>query len=74
MLRRLWKGWRVIAQKIGDFQARLILGLLYLLLVGPIALLRRLAVDPLGTRPTPGPSYWRSRPPGNATLDAARRQ
>ena len=72
--RRAWERWKVIAQKIGDFQARLILGLLYFGLVGPIALLRRLAADPLGLRRERRGSYWISRPVADVTIDVARRQ
>ncbi len=72
--RRAWERWKVIAQKIGDFQARLILGVLYLGLVGPVALLRRLAADPLGLRLERRGSYWISRPVGDVTIDLARRQ
>ncbi len=74
MLRKAWEGWKVIAQKIGDFQARLILGLLSLLLLGPIALVRRLVADPLGLRREPRQSYWIPRPTADGLLDAARKQ
>ncbi len=72
--RRAWERWKVIAQKIGDFQARWILGLLYLGLVGPVALLRRLAADPLGLRREWRGSYWISRPAADLTIDVAQRQ
>jgi hypothetical protein len=73
--RRLWEGWKAIAHAIGTFQARWILAFLYLVLVGPVALIRRLGgADPLGVRPGPGTTYWRPRPPETPSLDAARRQ
>ncbi len=74
MLRMLWEAWKVLAHKIGDFQARLILGLLYFLLVGPIALVRRMVADPLGLRRKARDSYWSPRPPTDGSLEAAQRQ
>ncbi len=72
--RRIWERWKVIAHAIGTFQARLILSVLYLVILPPFALIRRLGADPLGRRPTSGPTYWRLRPPDGPTLDAARKQ
>ena len=46
---RLWKGWKSVAHKIGNFQARLILILFYFLILAPFALIIR-KVDPLGMR------------------------
>lgn len=74
LARRAWERWKVIAQRIGDVQARVILGLLYFLLVGPVALVRRIVADPLGLRRHAGPSYWTARPPADSTIEAARRQ
>ena len=54
-MRRLWQGWKLIAEKVGVFQAKVILRLLYLRLLGPIALARMLVCDRLGLR--------RKRPP-----------
>ena len=74
MLRKVWERWKVIAHAIGTFQARLVLGTLYLFVVGPVALVRRLVADPLGLRRTPRPTYWVPRPAPADSLDAARRQ
>ena len=74
MLRKLWEHWKVIAEKIGNFQARLILGLLYCVILGPVAVVRRLVADPLGLRRSARATYWIPRPPTDATLEHARRQ
>ena len=74
VLRKIWERWKVIAEKIGTFQAKIILGLLYFLFVGPVALARRFVADPLGLRPRARSTYWNPRPPAPATLEAARRQ
>ena len=45
--RRLWEGWKKIAQIIGDFNARVILTLFYFILLCPFALMLKLFTDPL---------------------------
>ncbi len=72
--RRIWERWKVIAHVIGTFQARLILSVLYLVILPPFALIRRLGGDRLGRRPTSDPTYWRARPADAPTLEAARKQ
>ena len=74
MLRRLWEGWKVVAHAIGTVQARIILSVLYILVVGPVAIVRRIVADPLELRPRPRPSHWIVRPPSDASLEAARKQ
>lgn len=46
---RIWNGWKSVAHKIGNFQARLILILFYFLILAPFALIIKKA-DPLGIR------------------------
>jgi hypothetical protein len=74
MLRKIWEHWKVIAEKIGSVQARLILSLLYCVILGPVALVRRVVADPLGLRWGAGQTYWIPRPTAEVTLDSARRQ
>ena len=47
IFRRLWEGWKKIARKIGDFNARFILTIFYFILLSPFALLMKLFTDPL---------------------------
>jgi hypothetical protein len=49
--RRLLEGWKRVARKIGDFQARFLLTLFYFFIVGPFALVIRWWADPLGIKP-----------------------
>jgi hypothetical protein len=74
MLRRLWERWKAIAHAIGTVQARIVLSLLYFLVLGPMALVRRLLADPLDLRPRARPSHWTPRPPADVSLGRARRQ
>jgi len=45
--KRLWEGWKKIARKIGDFNARVILTVFYFILLCPFALMLKLFTDPL---------------------------
>lgn len=74
MLGRLWAKWKVLAQKIGDFQARVILTLLYFVILGPMAILFKVFRDPLGLRPPAGPSIWVAKPAHEDSLEMAKRQ
>jgi len=49
--RRLWRAWRRIGRKIGDFQARALLTVVYFTVVAPFALAVRWAADPLAVKP-----------------------
>ncbi|MBI1739038.1 MAG: hypothetical protein HYR58_07300 [Acidobacteria bacterium] len=73
MLKRLWERWKKIAHAIGNFQARLLLTLLYAVLVLPFGLIVRLFADPLRIRRLP--SQWLSRNDDDSapTLDWATR-
>jgi hypothetical protein len=63
--------WKRFARRMGNFQARLLLGAMYFLLVTPFALAGRFSADPLAA--PDGGSRWRARPPVPPTLDHARR-
>jgi len=68
----LWQGWVKVAKKIGDFQARLILSVFYLLVIIPIGLIARLFADPLGLKKNR--ATWESKPSSTPRLEDARRQ
>ena len=74
LLRRAWEGWKRFAFWLGDKQATLIYSLLYFLMLGPVALVRRLVSDPLLVRGRHSPTFWRPRTQTPPTLAEARRQ
>jgi hypothetical protein len=47
MLKKIWEGWKKIAKKIGEFNARVILTIFYFVLLAPLALVVRRS-DPMG--------------------------
>jgi hypothetical protein len=59
-LSRFWEGWKRVARKIGDVQARIILTVFYIFIVGPFALVIRCFGDPLAIK-RGAPKGWRQR-------------
>ena len=72
-LSRGWAAWKRFARLIGEFNGRVLLTLLYVVLIVPSGLVLRLLADPLRRRRPQG-SNWTPRSPVPATLDEARRQ
>jgi hypothetical protein len=69
----VWEVWKRFARRLADFQGRVLLTFLYIVLIVPVGLVLRLVADPLRRR-QPQTSNWTPRPPAPATLDEARRQ
>ena len=72
MLRRLWEGWKCVSRAIGNFQARVLLTIFYVVLVAPIGLLVRLFADPLRIRRPC--ERWLEKDADETNMVAARRQ
>ncbi len=72
LLKRAWEGWKKIAHKIGNFQARVLLTVFYGVLVLPFGLAARFFSDPLRIKKTP--TEWLDHPDEAYDLDWARRQ
>jgi hypothetical protein len=72
MWKRLWEGWKRLAHRIGNFQARVLLTLLYAILVFPFGVVVRLLADPLRIKHRP--EAWLAHPESPATLEWSRRQ
>ena len=73
-LRALWEAWKLVAHAIGSFQARVVFSILYVVVLGPVAVVLRLVADPLRHRHPPV-SNWRARASeAGDPWDGARRQ
>lgn len=72
MLKRLWEGWKVVAHKIGNFQARVLLTIFYAVLILPFGVAARLFTDPLRIKQRP--TQWLDHPDEPTDLQWARRQ
>ena len=74
MFKALWRGWQVVARKIGYVQSQIVLTLVYFVVIAPFALAVRLCSDPLQLR---GASSWHWLPQTRQApvdLDALRQQ
>ncbi len=74
VLRNIGHGWKRIAKRVGNFQARMLLSLFYFLLLAPFALMFRLT-SKIGTGGARSAGNWlpKSDPEGQP-LDRARTQ
>jgi hypothetical protein len=73
-LRALWEAWKVVAHAIGKIQARLVFSILYVVLLGPVALVLRLLADPLRHRHPPNSNWQERAAPTDDAWVGARRQ
>jgi hypothetical protein len=51
ILRSLWEGWKRVAKRLGDLQARILLIIFYFLALGPFAIAVRWWSDPMAIKP-----------------------
>jgi hypothetical protein len=72
LYKRAWQGWKDLAHKIGNFQARVILSIFYAVLVLPFGLAARLFSDPLRIKKKP--EQWLDHPNEAYDLEWARKQ
>jgi hypothetical protein len=72
MLKRAWQAWKVLAKKIGNFQARVILTVFYGILILPFGLAVRLFSDPLRIKKLP--TQWLDHPEEACDMQWAKRQ
>ena len=71
-LKRLWAGWKKTAHAIANFQARILLTVIYAVLVLPFGLMVRWFSDSLHTKKRP--TGWLEHSPVARNLEQARRQ
>jgi hypothetical protein len=72
--RRLWEGWKRIARKIGDFQARALMTLFYFVILAPVAMILRWRTDPLAIKAGTPRGWTAMKASDVAPLEHARRQ
>ena len=71
MLKRAWQAWKELAHKIGNFQARVLLTIFYVLLL-PFGLATRLFNDSLRIKRPP--QQWLEHPNDAYDIQWARKQ
>lgn len=70
LLGQFWRGWQRAARRLGAWQSRIVLTILYVVLIGPLTLIVR-RKDPLGLR---GRLSWQPYRGRSADLPATRSQ
>jgi hypothetical protein len=71
-LKNFWAAWTRLAKKIGNFQARVILTIMYVVILLPFGLMVRLFSDPLRIKNRP--TAWLDHPDEVMDLQWAKRQ
>ena len=74
VLRKAWGRWKLIARVIGNFQARVLLTVFYLVVTPPFAFIVKIFRDPLALRPPAGGTFWTLRPVADSAEAGGRRQ
>ncbi|MEW6040569.1 MAG: hypothetical protein AB1633_03515 [Elusimicrobiota bacterium] len=72
-LRKLFNRWKVVLEKIGNFQARLILTIIYFTVVLPYGIIIRIFFDPLRIKKMTG-SNWLPKKLQKIDLESLRKQ
>ena len=73
-LKRLWQGWKGFSTRLGAFQTRVLLSLVFFILGSPFILFARVLGDPLHLRTRGSESYWLSRAKPVSGLEQFRKQ
>lgn len=71
-LKKAWAVWKRIAHKIGDFQARVLLTVIYAVVILPFGLAMSLFSDPLNIKKRP--EHWFDHIQDTINLERARHQ
>ena len=74
MLRHLWQEWLVLARHIGNFQARVLITLVYFTLILPFGLAVALFGDTLRMKRGAAGHGWLARATRDLDMERARRQ
>lgn len=70
----LWSRWKVLAQKIGTFQSKILFSLFYFLVMPPFAVIVKLFSDPLGLKKSSSAKWHPKEARQNDFLKESRRQ
>ena len=74
MLRKIWEKWKAFARLLADFQARVILTIVYFIIVPIFGLSVRAFSDPLYLKHKSVDSMWLAKQLEEPSLENARRQ
>lgn len=73
-IRILTSQWRILAQRVGTFQSRMLLSLFYFLIIPPFAAIIKVFSDPFRSKDRLATQWHPKQAPQQDPLQAARRQ
>ena len=73
-MRDLWKRWKRIGRRIGDFQARALLTFFYFVILSPFALVVRWGSDPLALKSRTQKGWRLKSDTGHSSIERATAQ
>jgi hypothetical protein len=75
LFKRLWHRWAGFSKRMGSFQSRVMLSFFFFVIVSPVALIIRVAGDPLQIKKKKAmASYWSARTPSSTEIADYQRQ
>lgn len=74
LLQLTWSRLRIVAEIVGDIEARAIATIFYCSILVPFGLLARFTTDPLQNKYRKDDSFWLARPAVENDIEAAKRQ
>lgn len=74
LIKRLWEAWKDFAFRLGNFQARMILGFFYFTILVPFGFISRVLLDPLNLKISNRQTLWLEYDKEIEDIQTARRQ
>lgn len=74
LIKRLWGAWQDFFVRVGAFQSRIVLSIIFFIVVSPFALAVRIFSDPLRLKHQGEESHWLPRISAKSDLEQSRRQ
>lgn len=72
--RSIWEGWKSYATRMGNYQGRMMLAVVYFAVITPWGLIVRFFSDPLQVRSSSTASFWIQREALQADMEESKRQ
>lgn len=73
-MKGMWSKWKQYSRKLGGFQSRVLLYILYFIVIMPFALVAKIFTDPLRIKSHKKESYWMSSTTDKSDLEQLRKQ
>ena len=74
LLKKLWQSWKDFSRRMGSFQSRILLSLVFFIFVSPFALAVKMFSDPLKIKHQSNKSHWHPKKEIKTDLEQSRKQ